>query len=173
MQPNMIAGSLLEPSLRLWCVYIFIPWPSLGDLAPPVSSRCPTWRSRGADLSLFLSVFSWFQRRFFWKVSFLLLSCVCMCVYVCYSELFFPQLKPPGEYRGEVVARLRARCAQAFPWNLSITFYCSDNRCSLWNIHAVSRHCYDTCLVNFKANLEGVVRSFTARATEDCHEKYS
>ncbi len=58
MQPNMMAGSLLEPSLRLSCVYIFIPWPSLGDLAPPVSSRCPTWRSRGADLSLFLSLFS-------------------------------------------------------------------------------------------------------------------
>lgn len=76
MQPNMIAGSLLEPSLRLSCVYIFIPWPSLGDLAPPVSSRCPTWRSRGADLSLFLSLFSWFRRRFFKKVSFLWRPCV-------------------------------------------------------------------------------------------------
>lgn len=120
-EPNMISGSLLEPSLRLSCVYIFIPWPSLGDLAPPVSSRCPTWRSRGADLSLFLSMFSWFQRRFFRKVSF---KCAC---YASDAELLLPRLKP-GEYRGEVVVRLRAKMRTSSPLNLSITFICSRYR---------------------------------------------
>lgn len=50
------------------------------------------------------------------------LSCVCMRVMQNY---LYPQLKLPGEYRGEVVMRLRAGCAQASPWNLSITFCCS------------------------------------------------
>lgn len=96
-------SSLPEPSLRLSCVYIFIPWPSLGDLAPPVSSRCPTWRSRGADLSLFFSLFPWFQRRFSSKVSF------CVCRVSVMQNYTFHSWSP----KGEVVVRLRAGCAQA------------------------------------------------------------
>lgn len=103
-QSNIIAVSLLEPSLRLSCVYIFIPWPSLGDLAPPVSSRCPTWRSREADLSQFLSLFSWFQQRFFRKVRVFVGVCMFLfwwgfsCVSVPNAEIALPQQKPE-EYR--------------------------------------------------------------------------
>lgn len=69
---------------------------------------------------------------------------LCLCVSVMQNN------PKPEEYRGEVVVRLRVRCAQASPSNLSITFYCCDTAgaaCRLQNIHA-SWDCQATYLVN-------------------------
>lgn len=95
--PDLTGSSLLAPSLRLSCVCISIPWPSLGDLAPPVSSRCPTWRSRGADLSPSLFLFLWFQRRSSRKVSSPFFACLARAC-GCLAVSLLPRLKP-GERR--------------------------------------------------------------------------
>ena len=88
--------------------------------------------SLAVSLSLFVISLAFLPKgKFFYFLKecspFSLLFCVsaCACACVCYAESppthTHPQLKPE-EHRGEVVVLLRAGCAPASPWNLSITF---------------------------------------------------